>query len=199
MYKASVGTIKTKIVGVSPISFSKAIQSKKETGEGDDAFEERTWLERLHVDANGEVFIPPNAVKNMLRDCAKYLGESIKGKGRATWTKHFQAGIMIVEPCLLGLKSTSKLVQRERLFVPSDGKPGGSKRVWKNFPTILNWETTVIINVLDPLLIAKPEKIEEYLRYSGKFIGLLRWRPRNGGYYGRFDVSEFTVLNGEDN
>jgi len=185
------------LVGVSPLSFSKAIQSKLETGEAHDDFEERTWMERLHVDANGEVFIPPNALKNMLAATAAYLSESIPGKGRQTYTKNFEAGIMVVEPLMLGIKATSNEIQKERLFVPSDGKKGGSKRVWKNFPTILKWQTHIEILLFDPILMGKPEKVEEYLKHAGKFIGFLRFRPRNGGYYGRFDVKNFKVVNGK--
>lgn len=178
------------VIGASPISFSKAIVSEREQDEPHDTFENRTWMERLHV-KNGEVFIPPNAMKNCLSNCAKYLAEQIPGKGKQTYTKNFEAGVMIVEPLMLGIKVDSKEIQKERLFVPADGKRGGSRRVWKNFPTILQWKTSVEILVFDPILIAKPEKIEEYLIHAGKFIGLLRFRPRNNGYYGRFKIENF--------
>jgi len=181
------------LVGVSPLSFSKKVISEKETGELSDAFEERTWKERLHVTKDGDVFIPPNALKNCLTECARYLSESIPGQGRQTFTKKFEAGIMVVEPLLLGIKADSKEVQKERLFVSSKGKKGGGERVWKNFPTILDWRAHAEILVFDPALIAKPEKIEEYLSHAGKFIGFLRFRPRNGGYYGRFEVKNFKV------
>lgn len=182
------------LIGVSPLSFSKAIVSQKGQDEPNDTFEERTWMERLHVDDNGELFIPPNAMKNCLSNCAKYLAEKIPGKGKQTFTKNFEAGIMIVEPLKLGIKSNSKEIQKERLFVPADGRRGGGKRVWKNFPTILQWRTSVEILVFDPILIAKPEKIEEYLKHAGKFIGLLRFRPRNNGYYGRYTIENFEYV-----
>ena len=182
------------IIGVSPLSFSKAIVSQKETGENPDVFEERTWRERMHVDERGELFIPPNALKNMLSSVARYLAESVPGKGKATYTKNFEAGLLVVEPLKLGIKADSTAVIKERLFVPSDGKKGGGKRVYKSFPTVLKWETKAEILVFDPLLIAKPEKIEEYLRHAGKFIGFLRFRPRQGGYYGRFNVKDFKVI-----
>jgi hypothetical protein len=180
------------IVGVSPYSQSRAIQSKKNTGEASDAFEERTWRERLHVNNEGNVFIPPMAIKNMLSDCARFLSESVPGKGKATYTKHFDAGIMVIQPADLGIKADE--VKSERLFVPSDGKKGGSTRVWKTFPFIQKWEADVEIILLDPILIDKPEKVREYLGHSGKFIGLGRFRPRNGGFYGRFEVTEFEVV-----
>lgn len=180
--------------GVGPMSQSKAISSIKNTGEGSDAFEERTWRERMHVDEKGCVFIPPSAIKNMLYDVAKYLSETVPGKGKATYTKHFDAGILCFEPIGLGIKA--KAVPGERLFVPSDGQRGGSRRVWKTFPRIVNWQGTGSITLTDPILIDKPEKVEEYLRHAGRFIGLGRFRPRNGGYYGRFTVENWEVHEG---
>jgi hypothetical protein len=178
--------------GISPISFSRAIQSPKGTGEGHDAYEERTWRERLHVDIKGEVFIPPMALKNCLSDCAKFLSESVPGKGKATYTKHFDAGTMVTDPIMLGIMG--KDVPGERVFVPSDGKQGGGKRVWKTFPLIKEWEGSAEIILLDPILIDKPAKVEEYLNHAGKFIGLGRFRPRNRGFYGRFIVTAFKTV-----
>ena len=75
-----------------------------------------------------------------------------------------------------------------------DGKKGGGTRVWKTFPVIQEWETEVEIMLLDPLLSDKPEKVREYLEHAGKFIGIGFFRPRNGGYFGRFTVEDFKVL-----
>ena len=173
-----------RLTGVSPISFSRPVQSKKNTGENHDAYEDRTWRERLHVNEKGEVYIPPSAVKNMLGECAKYLGETVPGKGKATYTKHFEAGLMCIEPVTLGIKAAD--VVGERLFVPSDGKRGGGTRVWKTFPVIQSWSGIATVLLLDPVLIDKPEKVIEYMGHAGQFIGLGRFRPRNNGFYGRF-------------
>ncbi len=186
-------TMVAKLENVGPLSMSKAITSIKDTGEAHDAFELRTWRERMHVDDNGELYIPPNALKNMMGAVAKYLSESVPGKGKATYTKHFEAGIMVTKPLKLGIKADG--VPSERLFVPADGKKGGSRRVYKHFPLIMDWKTECEILVFDPILEANPEKVLEYLIHAGKFIGFLRFRPRNGGYYGRYEVKSFTVDN----
>lgn len=178
--------------GKAPISFSAPVKSKKDTGEGHEAFEERIWRERMHVDGNNEVFIPPGALKGCLQDAAKYLSESVPGKGTSKYTKHFEAGTQVVSPLMLGVKADE--VDCDRRFVPSDGKPGGGKRVWKNFP-IINppWKCDGEILVLDPLLEDSLDKVEEYLSYAGKLIGMGRFRPRNRGFYGRFAVTRFEV------
>lgn len=186
-------TISVTLVGVAPISFSAPIQSKANQGETPDAFEERCWRERMHVDSeSGEVFIPPGALKGCLQDAAKYLSETVPGKGKATYTKHFEAGIMVVQPLLLGIKPDA--VECDHRFVPADGKPGGGRRVWKRFPIIMPpWNCNGEILVVDPVLEDKPHKVREYLEYAGKLIGIGRFRPRNRGFYGRFKVTQFDV------
>ena len=175
------------IVGLTPFGFSKAINSTKSTGESHDDFEERTWREKIHTDSQGNAFISPMALKNCLSDCAKYLSESVPGKGKATFTKHFDAGVLVTEPLMLGLKA--KDIPAERLFVPADGKKGGPKRVWKNFPKVDPWKVHAVIDVIDPTI--KPEKLEQYLKYAGQFIGLGYFRPRHGGFWGKFKIEGF--------
>jgi len=180
------------IIGISPLSFSKHIQTEKNTGESHDAFEERTWRERMHVNEKGMCFMPANFLKNTLSEVAKYLSESVKGKGKATFTKNFEAGVMVCDPMELNIRAAD--VPGETLFVPSDGKRGGTKRVLRTFPIITSWKTHAVLYVLDPLLIDKPEKILEYLEFAGQFIGFGRFRPRNNGYYGRFRIENFKTV-----
>jgi hypothetical protein len=143
--------------------------------------------------------MPPQAVKKCLQDCAKYLSESVQGKGKSTFTKHFMAGTLETDEIILcdPNRKPYKVADLpfERLYVPSDGRPGGMKRVWRQFCYAPEgWTATGRLYLLDPILIGKPEKVEEYLTHAGKFIGLCRWRPRNGGMYGRFKVEKFNVI-----
>jgi len=184
--------IEVDLVGVAPFSFSAPIKSPKNTGETGDAYEERTWRERAHADADGVAFIPPQALKNCLSDVARFLSESVPGKGKATYTKHFEAGVMVIDPLSLGVPADK--IPCERLYVPSDGRRGGGKRVWKNFPTLPTWQTHATIYVLDIVLVDKPDKVKEYLVHAGKFIGMGRFRPRNNGFYGRFEAQNFEVV-----
>lgn len=185
-------TVRAKLRSVSPYSQSRPVSTVKPSGKSNDAHEEETWREKIHSDSKGMVFIPPMAFKNCLSETAKYLSETVPGKGKATYTKHFDAGVMVIEPIMLGIKAAD--VECERLFLPSNGEKGGGKRVWKHCPIITDWSGTVEIVLLDPILIDKPEKVHEYLTKAGQFIGVGRFRPRNGGYYGRFVVDSFEVV-----
>ena len=155
-------------------------------------YEKRVWRERCHVDQNEVVFIPPTSFKESITSAARYLGVQIPGKGKATYTKHFTAGIVIADGISLGI--TKKKVLGEWLYLNSDGKKGGGKRVWKCMPFIESWKSDLAIHVLDDVIT------EEVLRYhieqAGVFIGVGRFRPQNGGYYGRYRLVDLVEIIG---
>ena len=193
-------TVIASVEGVSPYSQGRAYEVEKLQGEGPDDYERRTWRNRLHVDAAGQVFIPPMSYKNALAEAAKFLSIGIPGKGKSTYTKHFEAGVLAVEPAPLGIRAED--VECERLFVPADGRPGGGKRVHKYFPIIQpGWRADFSFMVLDETVLQTSSDgimtvFEYILRRTGQFIGIGRFRPRNRGYYGRFAVNDFTVIDG---
>jgi hypothetical protein len=169
---------------ISPYSQSRFQDDPRKDRETADDHEKRTWRGRMHVDASGNVFIPPMAFKNCLSEAAKFRGEQIPGKGKSNYTKHFEAGILISDTVDLGVKADD--VTGEWLFVPADGKRGGGKRVKKCFPVIASWKASVVIHVLDDLVTK--DVLQRHLDDAGAFIGIGRFRPRNNGFYGRFKV-----------
>jgi len=181
--------MKTAIVhleSVTPYSQSRHYEVPKLSKEGNADYENRTWRERLHTNESGDVFIPPMAFKNCLSEVAKFLSKQIPGKGKSTYTKHFEAGVMVMEPLPLGVKRDD--VEKETYFVPADGRRGSGKRVTKHFPVIRSWAGDVTFYILDETITA--EVFREHLEEAGKFIGIGRFRPRNNGYYGRFKVTK---------
>ena len=185
-----------KLEGKTPLLFGKQVDREefpKEAKEGDDDYEKRTWRERTHFEMDGNggedgpLYVPARAFKKLLENTAKYKSEKIKGKGNRTWTANFKAGIsveadMVLDPPVL--KSEVKGMWRS---VPSDGKPGGAKRVKRCFPIVAPpWKGEIRIMLIDPQI--KKDKVEEYLREGGMLNGLGMWRPQNGGSYGRFAV-----------
>lgn len=144
----------------------------------------RNWRYHQHFDKDGNVYIPPMALKNCLMEVAQYLGEKIPGKGNATWTKHFTAGILCSEPVMLGEHKDA--VECETFMCHADGKRSCGTRVPRTFPVIRSWKGTAIFYILDETITE--EVFTRYLQEAGKFIGIGRFRPRQGGFYGRFAV-----------
>lgn len=173
---------------VSPYSQSRYYKVTKLAKELPDAYEERTWRNRLHTLPDGTVFIPPMAFANSIKEAASYLSLQIPGKGKSTWTKHFQAGVLVAEALVLPMRASE--VESEWLFVPADGTRGGGRRVEKCFPVIREWSGSVTYYILDDMITE--DVFTEHLRVAGSLIGIGRFRPRNCGYYGRYSAEGIT-------
>lgn len=178
----AIATLKS----VSPYSQSRHYTVPKLDKESPLEYCKRTWREHCHADRKGNILIPPMAFKNALAEAAKYLSITVKGKGKATYTKHFEAGVLVVDALVLPIKKDD--VEGEWLFLPSDGKRGSGSRVDKCYPIIREWSGDVTFHVLDNTITQ--EVFREVLEQCGKFIGIGRFRPRNNGYYGRFTVED---------
>jgi hypothetical protein len=179
-------TVIAQLKSVSAYSQSRHYDVPRLDKESNDDYEKRTWRERCHVNVDGFIVIPSMAAKNMLSETAKYLSLQIRGKGKQTYTKNFEAGVLVMDPLVLPI--TKDAVLEERLFVPSNGRRGSGSRVWKSFPIIHDWAGAFTFYILDETIT---ETIfEHHLREGGKFIGLGRFRPRNNGCYGRFTVED---------
>lgn len=179
------------LVSLSPYSQSRhydPLTIPKHEKETPRDYESRTWRERVHAGADGTIFIPPMAFKNCLSEAAKYLSVQIPSKGKSTYTKHFDAGVLVTEGLPLPIRKDA--VEGEWLFLPSDGIRGSGKRVWKCYPVIREWRGDVTFHILDETITE--DVFRYHLDQAGKFIGIGRFRPRNGGFYGRFAVEAVT-------
>src|SRR5215471_1810429 len=179
---------KCKLESISPLSMSRYYEEPKKDKETPAAYDERTWRERLHYDEQGMVFINPMAFKWCVTDAAQLGGKKVEGRRGATYAKFFMSGILVLEGMPLGIHKDS--VPTERLFVPANGKHGSGVRVWRHFPRIDEWKGEVTIHILNRTITK--EVFEEHLHEAGKFVGLGRFRPQTGGFYGRFKVAKIS-------
>lgn len=147
-------------------------------------YETRTWREKCHADDSGRIVIPGMSFKMALDAAAKFMGHKIPGKRNATYTKHFLAGVLVLENS--PIEVTKDEVEPEWLYVNADGVRGSGKRVWKCFPLIREWETDVTFYIADDTITK--DVFESHLKEAGKFIGIGRFRPERGGFKGRFEV-----------
>ena len=176
-----------KVTGTAAYSQSRPHDTPKLSKELAKDYETRTWKERVHADKDGNVFIPAMAFKNCIAECAKYMSIQIPGKGKSTYTKHFEAGVMVLDNIDLNIHKDD--IESEWVFVPVDGRKGCGSRVWKNFPYINpGWTATVKFYILDETITE--DVFRDHLTQAGNFIGLGRFRPRNGGMHGRFTIDD---------
>src|SRR5262245_41948837 len=174
--------VKFKIKGIAPYSQSRPHVEEQEPNESHDDYRKRTWRSHLHVSKDGDVYIPPDSIKNCISEAAKYLGIKIPGKANEKYTKNFEAGIACIKPVDLGIRADN--VQSETLFLPSNSKRGGGSRVWKTYPCIPEWDGNVELIVLDETVLQTSRTsgnpvLQDIAESAGQFIGLGRFRPRN--------------------
>jgi hypothetical protein len=179
-------TAEARLSSVSPYSQSRFHDTPKLDKEGPDDHEARTWREQCHATSKGEIFIPPMAFKLCITEAARMLGIKIPGKGNSRYHKHFLRGVLVTEPLLLGVQKDD--IEGEWFFVNADGVRGSGKRVKRCFPVIPEWNGTVQFHILDDTLTK--DVFQHHLEEAGKFVGIGRFRPENGGFYGRFAVEE---------
>lgn len=175
------------LVGESPYSQSRHYDKEEVpplNKELHDAYEKRTWKNRLHVTKDGRVEIPGSAFSNCIKSAAKRLKLQVPGKGRVEYTKYFEAGIMCPENLILPIQAAA--VPCDKLFVPSDGRRGGGKRVTKFFPRIDAWEGKVPFYIFDDIIT--DDVFKTVLVAAGQLVGIGRFRPESCGFYGRFSV-----------
>lgn len=150
-----------------------------------DEWEKLTWRNRCHATPDGNVFVPPMALKRSLDSAASMLRIKIPGKGTSEYGKHFRAGVLVLGG--LVLPERKETVPGEWFYMNADGKRGGNKRVWRCYPVIREWSGTVEYTVLNDAITQ--EIFEKHLNEAGSFIGVGRFRPEMGGYYGRYALS----------
>lgn len=181
------------LIGETPHSQSAPIASKRDNRESADAHEKRCWRERCHAMPDGKLFIPPMALSFALSATAKLLGHQIPGKGKSTYTKHFMSGILVTDPIIItvdGKTIDKDEVEGKWYYVDANGKRGSGTRVWRCFPEVpAGWQGQATIYVLDDTITQ--EVFEEHLIECGRFIGLGRFRPERGGFFGRFTPENF--------
>lgn len=184
-------TVNVSIVSNSPYSQSKMHEAEKLPKERPDDYEIRTWRERCTTDKNGQIVIPAMALKFCIAAAAKKLGMQIPGRGKATFTKYFEADVICTENPLLGVQKED--VQSVRINSNADGVRGSGKRVWRTYPVINEWATVAKFMILDDTITR--EVFEEVFTAAGMGIGIGRFRPQNGGINGRFVATKFDWIN----
>lgn len=184
---------KIKVHSSSKYQPGRAISSPMQDNEDHTDHEIRCWRERVHADEKGVCYIPRHAFKKSFDTASRMLGK-IPGKGNCTWLKPFMSGVRVRYHLSLGIEQSK--VNGENLFVPSDGKVGGGKRVNKRFPTFSSWSGELECWILGDDIT--PSVFERAVALAGSNVGVGTWRLEKGGDNGGFIADEFTWSDAPD-
>lgn len=175
------------ISSITPMSQSRQHDEPRLQGEQPEDYDQRTWRSKLNTgvrDGKPTVVIPAHGLHQAIAAAAKYSHRKIPGKGAATWSKKFLAGIALLEDPALHIAPDS--VEGITISANVDGIRGNGRRVPRRFPIIPTWSSTFEVVILDPIITE--ELFKEFLSMAGMFIGIGRFRPEKGGTNGRFKV-----------
>ena len=180
--------VEVSFANISPYSQSHQHVTPKLAKETHDAYEQRTWREKCNANDKGEIVLPAMAFKQALDAVAKRLGEQIPGRGKATYTKAFVGGVLCEDDVVLA-GCFKKDCPSVTISANADGKRGSGKRVWRTFPQWAKWGGVARFAILDDTVTK--EVFERHFREAGRFVGVGRFRPENGGMKGRFRADKF--------
>lgn len=188
-------TVTYSVSSLSPYSPCRPVSYlvPKKNKESPEAFEERTWRLKAHADEKtGMVYIPPMAFKMSLTTSSSRLAIKVPGKGQRTYGAYIKSGVIPLDNAWLNV--TRDDFRQEPVFCSATGKANGvGTRVIRYFPILDDWKTDVTLQVADDSI---PEDIVDMsMREAGKLIGVGRFRPEVGGYFGRFDVTKVKWTN----
>lgn len=180
-----------KITGTGPLLFAQPVFEKKRDDETHDQLEERVWIKKACVDDAGHLAIKSVAIQRSLLAAGSWLGMKLVGQKK--YTKRFESGVTADEatfPIRNGKQHlTPKDCERIDLYIPSDGKRGGQKRVWRSFPRLKpGWWIEGSLLVLDEAI--SEDVFRKHLETAGLYDGLGSMRVGRGGPNGRFVVDK---------
>lgn len=168
---------------VTPVTFNKKLMSEKGPNETHDDLEKRVWRERCDCDGDEKLVLRSDRFKKCIVTGAQKLNKQIPGEGKATYTKHFKGGVIVMNHIPLGIKRD----EIEPMLIYTSPRPKDGKR-WIHFPIVNEWAGELTVNVLDEKITK--EVFEEVVRYAGMTVGIGSWRPENSGENGRFEVAD---------
>lgn len=179
------------VSGQTPYSQSRRLDEEeippleKETK---DDYDKRCWRQKATVNEKGIVCIPGMALKMCVDTAVSRLGLKVSEKGRATYTKYFKSGVLVENDVPLDIHIDD--VESISIWANPQGRRGAGARVKRRFPYLPEWQGEVTFVILDEII---PQAIfERVVHEAGRFVGVGRFRPENGGFLGRFVAKKFT-------
>lgn len=186
------------MIGHGPLLYARPVHEAKEADETHDQLNERIWKDRALVDGDNCLCISAVSLHRSLMSAGAWL--SMKLEGKKTFTKRFTAGVMCHKPMFQVMKDgkpiraseLNKSAYRIDLYVPSDGKQGGTKRVWRTYPRVLPpWTVDVELLITDDAITQ--EVLEAHAKCAGLHDGIGSMRIGRGGPNGLWELSNLTL------
>lgn len=181
------------ITGVSPLIWNrmkKELEDEKAKLKKDQLseWEEKNWVRKAELGANGDILLPPEWVKWSIIESAKKsrIVPHYANSKNQTYTFYAQSMMVEVPKPICNRKDLQYFGQ----YVGARGKNSSSK-VWRVRPLLKEgWKTRFILT--DPEGRMKKSELETLLNFAGFMVGIGDNRINN---FGRFEVNAIKELN----
>jgi hypothetical protein len=161
--------------------------------ESHEDYDARVWREHCTTNGSGQICIPAMAFKQTVDVAAFKTGMKVPGRRGATYRNFFASGFFCNGdvPIANGSALTKADADMTAIWASSTGRRGGSggSRVKRRYPEFKKWHGVVEFTIVDDIIT--PDIFEHHLKIAGVIVGIGRFRPENGGTYGRFRVANF--------
>jgi hypothetical protein len=129
-------------------------------------------------DEEGQLVFPSTYIEQALAKAG--ANQKVAGKGNKTY-KDFAKGQLRVEPFFIPLTPQKYVVRYDYVVIQR-------ARIQRARPEFPKWKAKLTLTSFDDTVA--DDKVEELLRYAGKYVGIGDWRPK----YGLFDVKSFKMV-----
>ena len=151
-----------------------------------EAWEDANWKRKAERDNKGNIIIPVRWIKSAFVNACKHskIVPSFATSKKETFTRYGEA--------MYFQNSSFKCNEKDLILLEScmGAQGAGSKtKVWKSYPKLDNWETTV--EVLDPAGRIKEEELKTIFEFAGMFEGIGDFRKVN---HGRFEITSIKEI-----
>lgn len=195
MAKASSGIrlLKFTICGKTGLCWGKRSAEVRRDEETPDQFDDRAVLTRVRLDNEGHPAISSEGIKRAILIAGTRLNMKVPGGagGKATFKARLQAGILLTGDSFPVFRNGKRITLQdltiEMLDVPSDGKKGGTSRVFRRFPKLLgSWEAQCEFIITDEALTE--DVLFRHIRAAGLYDGIGTYRVGTGYSHGLFEL-----------
>jgi hypothetical protein len=179
--------IKVTIQGKTPLLMNRFSEEQLESSQNKDKNATPREMAEIFAyrDKNGELCIPGICIFASIIDAGKF---SKKGKNKITTMKSslIPAGVSLEEEeCLLGTKEFE--VDSRSVVVPATGG-----RIMRHRPRLDEWKVKFTLEI-DKNEFSEKE-VRKFVDDAGNKCGLLAYRPNRKGWFGKFDVIHWDII-----
>jgi len=158
----------------------------KQRGESYEDHDQRIWSKKAHYNDDGNVMIPGEWIKGLLKASQRRGKFPIQPPGARSkndnMLPYFISGVLIEDSEITNNKKPIK--EKDLLPYRCMVSPQRGSSVPRTRPMISDWESTIKFVIIDEAI--SEDCLVTVMTWIGTYFGMGDFRPQQGGNFGRF-------------